>query len=362
MANLELIAPQNVARFRYSLDPVRNLLCSLFLINEGKEEITEWITQTTRQLTSDQVDETKIITAIASRLVQGKVWSSFPEWLDQIRERTPEELQTWLIKDFLHAAASYQNISVEQLPSPEEILADEEAYLSTYERVYAEKGHDFDRAYHLKEYQLLRDPVLAKDRILVHLEWIWHEFLLPEWERILPMLNDSITAFETLDFSDMSTEDALCRITGRDHMPQIWEKWIASVEEIIIIPSAHIGPYLMTMDKTDNKVWLVVRAHIPEGATVSSPSLTRSELLMQLSALSNDTRLRILEYLKEKGELNAHDIQVQLGLTQSATSRHVLQLVATGYVHQRRLDGVKRYFINHQRVNQTCDALAQFLN
>ena len=155
MANLELIAPQKVARFRYSLDPVRNLLCSLFLINEGKEEITEWITQTTRQLTSDQVDETKIITAIASRLVQGKVWSSFPEWLDQIRERTPEELQTWLIKDFLHAAASYQNISVEQLPSPEEILADEEAYLSTYERVYAEKGHDFDRAYHLKEYHRL---------------------------------------------------------------------------------------------------------------------------------------------------------------------------------------------------------------
>jgi len=115
------------------------------------------------------------------------------------------------------------------------------------------------------------------------------------------------------------------------------------------------------MDKVDHKVWLVVRAHIPEGANVSSPSLTRSELLMQLSALSNETRLKILELLNEEGELNAHDIQTKLGLTQSATSRHVLQLVATGYLHQRKLGSAKNYSINHARINQTSDALIQFL-
>lgn len=361
MANLELIAPHKTARFSFSTAPVHNLLCSLFLIIEDKEDITEWTTQMNRQLSEDQLKENKLITGMASRLVQGRNWDSFPNWLENIENRHPAELQEWLIIDFLKASAKHQNISTDQLPTSEEILANEDIYLNTYEQVYSHKGAPFDRDYHRKEYQLLLDPVKVKASILSHFRWMWQEYLQPEWERIQPMLQDSIKAFESLDFSGISTEDALRRITGRDQMPQIWNNWIASAEEIVIIPSAHIGPYLMTMDRVENKVWLVVRAHIPEGAAVSSPSLTRSELLMQLSALSNDTRLRILELLNEKGELNANVIQNQLGLTQSATSRHLLQLVATRYLQQRRLEGVKNYAINHKRINQTSDALIQFL-
>lgn len=362
MANLELIAPQKAARFSFSTAPVYNLLCSLFLLCENKDEITEWVTQMNQQLDDDQLQTNKMVASIASRLISGKNWSNFPEWLAYLEELDPHQMQDLLVEDFLQASAKILGIPVEQLPSPEEILADESIYLSTYERVIERKDYKFKKEYFQQEYQLIKDPVAGKDTILSHLQWIWETHLQPEWDRIQPMLQDSITAFESLDFSGMSTDEALTRITGRDQMPQIWEGWIATAKEVVIIPSAHIGPYLMTMDNIDGTVWLVVRARIPEGAGISSPSLTRSELLMRLSALSNDTRLRILEYLNQEGEQNANEIRKKLELTQSATSRHILQLVATGYLHQRRLDGVKHYHVNADRIGDTADALVRFLN
>ncbi len=361
MANLELIAPQKIATFRFSTAPVHNLLCSLFLLTDNKDEISEWVTEMVGQFTKDQLKENRSLTGIASRFVGGQDWPSFPAWLDDLASRDAQEMRDWLIEDFLKASADMLDLSPDQLPSPEEIMADEEAYLSTYKKVYEKKGHEYDREIHLKEYQLFTDPPAAKEKIISHFRRMWEEHLKAEWERIQPMLEDSIRAFETLDFSGMSTEEALLRITGRDQMPQVWDHWISTAEEVVIVPSAHIGPFLMTMDKSDTTVWLVVRAHIPEGAAITSPSLTRSELLMRLSALSNDTRLRILERLHKEGEHNANDIQRELELTQSATSRHLTQLFATGFLHLRRLEGVKHYSINYDRINNTADALVRFL-
>ncbi len=361
MANIELIAPQKIATFRFSTDPVRNLLCSLFLLNDEKDEFSEWVNEMIEGLSPDQLKENKMLTGIASRFVEGREWSSFPTWLEALEARDPQEMQDWLIEDFLKVSAEIMGVPPDQLPTPEELLADDKFYLATYEKVYEKKGYEFDREYHQKEYQILQDPGAFKDKIISYMRRMWEENLQEEWQRIQPMLHDSIKAFETLDFSGMSTEEALLRITGRDQMPQIWDHWISTTEEVVIIPSAHIGPYLMTMDKNESTVWLVVRAHIPEGAGISSPTLTRSELLMRLSALSNDTRLRILELLNQKGERNATDIQQELELTQSATSRHLTQLFATGFLHQRRLEGVKHYSINYDRINNTADALIGFL-
>ncbi len=361
MANLELIAPQKIATFRFSKAPVHNLLCSLFLLNDEKDEFSDWVNKMIEGLTHDQLKENKMLTGIASRFLDGHNWESFPAWLDAMEARDPQEMQDWLIEDFLKVSAEIMGVPSEELPSPAEIMTDDEFYLATYQKVYERKGYEFDRDYHQKEYHLLSDPGVSKDKIITYLRRVWSDHLEDEWERIQPMLEDSIKAFQTLDFSGMSTEEALLRITGRDQMPQIWEHWIATAEEVVIIPSAHIGPFLMTMDKTESTVWLVVRARIPEGAGITSPTLTRSELLMRLSALSNDTRLRILELIYSKGESNASDIQNDLELTQSATSRHLTQLFATGFLQQRRLEGVKHYSINYDRIHDTADALVGYL-
>ncbi len=92
-----------------------------------------------------------------------------------------------------------------------------------------------------------------------------------------------------------------------------------------------------------------------------SPDLSRSELLTRLNALADDTRLHILQALKDEGEQCSKHIMQQLELSQSATSRHLKQLSATGYLNERRKNGAKCYRLNMDRVEDTLEALSQFL-
>ncbi|MCZ7544078.1 MAG: metalloregulator ArsR/SmtB family transcription factor [Anaerolineae bacterium] len=98
---------------------------------------------------------------------------------------------------------------------------------------------------------------------------------------------------------------------------------------------------------------------MPEGVQIAS--LSRSDLLVRISALADDTRLRILRLLGDAQELRAQEIMDRLDLSQSAASRHLRQLSATGFVRERREDGAKCYSLNRERVEDTCQALKQFL-
>ena len=50
-----------------------------------------------------------------------------------------------------------------------------------------------------------------------------------------------------------------------------------------------------------------------------------------------------------------------LDLSQSAASRHLKQLSATGYLIERRREGAKCYSLNPDRIEATLQALANFL-
>jgi ArsR family transcriptional regulator len=84
-----------------------------------------------------------------------------------------------------------------------------------------------------------------------------------------------------------------------------------------------------------------------------SSALNRSELQVRLSALNDDTRLQILWLLSQSDELCAQDILTRLDLSQSAASRHLRQLSATGYLTERRRIGEKCYTLNHERIQDT---------
>jgi DNA-binding MarR family transcriptional regulator len=51
----------------------------------------------------------------------------------------------------------------------------------------------------------------------------------------------------------------------------------------------------------------------------------------------------------------------QLELSQSAVSRHLKQLSATGYLNERRCEGAKCYKLNPERIEDTLSAIAAFL-
>jgi ArsR family transcriptional regulator len=92
-----------------------------------------------------------------------------------------------------------------------------------------------------------------------------------------------------------------------------------------------------------------------------APDLSRAEIVVRLSALADDNRLRILQLVSEQGELAFQEIMARLTLSQSAASRHLKQLSATGYLSERRCNGAKCYHLDPKRIEGTIQAVSSFL-
>jgi DNA-binding transcriptional ArsR family regulator len=110
-----------------------------------------------------------------------------------------------------------------------------------------------------------------------------------------------------------------------------------------------------------NIITLVFGARQPEDASVRIPELDRADIVARMSALADDTRLRILQMIAESGELRSQDIMQEVGLSQPSVSRYLTQLTATGYLQERRVNGSKAYALNHDRIEKTLKAVHKFL-
>jgi DNA-binding transcriptional ArsR family regulator len=235
-------------------------------------------------------------------------------------------------------------------------------YLSLVDDSSHLKGQkDYDRSTWEEMHRLLNDPPARQELIVTHLRTMWDEGLALEWERNLPVLKESVAAFQSLDLAGLTAVEALGRVILRARVPQVSESWLASIEHFVFIPSVHSGPYVVRLNSPDDGTeWIIFGARIPDGVIVHMPALSRSELLMRLNALADDTRLRILELLGQKGEMGTPDIKAQLELSQSAASRHLEHLTATGYLITRRHQGTNLYQLNPDRIDHTFKALKGF--
>src|SRR5690606_5896926 len=144
-------------------------------------------------------------------------------------------------------------------------------------------------------YELYCDPPQMQAVIVEHLRWMWDNVFADEWARNEPMLRESVAAFETMDFSNLTLIEAARAVTTRD-LSVNYEDKFNDVEEVVFIPSAHIGPYVLSI-KRETTAYLVFGARLPRGMPNPASALNRAELLTRLSALADDTRLRILELL-----------------------------------------------------------------
>ncbi|HQF72238.1 MAG TPA: metalloregulator ArsR/SmtB family transcription factor, partial [Promineifilum sp.] len=141
------------------------------------------------------------------------------------------------------------------------------------------------------------------------------------------------------------------------------DKWcdeLDDAERLVFVPSAHIGPYTAKI-RGEDRTWILFGARQPQDAGEMAPELTRAELLVRLNALADDSRLNILRLIVDTGEARSADIIQLLDMSQSAASRHLQQLTAAGFLHERRCNGAKCYHLNSDRVDDTLSALASFL-
>jgi DNA-binding transcriptional ArsR family regulator len=239
---------------------------------------------------------------------------------------------------------------------------DKDTFLSRMEQHYthkkAEKGSKFDLEFYEEVHCWLSDPVKMQQKIVEHLTYMWDNYLAAEWRRARPMIEESVEAFQELDYNGLSALEAIRTITGRD-MSQIWPEW---PQNLIFVPSPYIGPYVGRWEAEDeDTIWVLFGARLPEGARIKSPALSRSELTVRLNALADDTRLRIIELMTQYDELCAQDIINLLDLSQSAASRHLRQLTATGYLVERRKEVSKCYSLNKERFDDTLRAVRRFI-
>jgi ArsR family transcriptional regulator len=173
------------------------------------------------------------------------------------------------------------------------------------------------------------------------------------------MLQASAEAFQQVDLSGLDNLEAVEKVTGQS-MEDCTNTALEKAARIIFVPSTHVGPY-MGMFKSNGTLWLLFGARLPEGSGVISPDLSRAEILVRLGALADDSRLRILKLIAEQGEQSSKDIMTRLNLSQSAASRHLKQLSATGYIAERRCEGAKCFTLNSDRVETTLRAVAAYL-
>lgn len=354
-----ILAPSTVA-VEIVLDEVAILGNSLKMLaaKDFHSGLHEWISSTANSMTPEQRKTNDLMSHYLDHLIVDINAETFPEFIAGLDNISPERMTDIGLHMLRHH---------EGYPGDEEMLSSKSAYLDFVEAAfaakYAKKGEEFNRDEWAEGWELLQDPQRILDTLKSHLQYMWDTYLQREWIRTEPMLQEAVDAFSAIDYTGMSAYDAIETVTGRNMRGKdFFEDRLEKAEKLIFMPSAYLGPYISWGVTDDERTMLFFfGARPPKHARATSPALSRSELLVRLNALADETRLKILELLTEREELCAQDFINELDLSQSSASRHLRQLTASGYLNERRRDVAKCYSLNLDRIDDTIQALKGFL-
>jgi DNA-binding transcriptional ArsR family regulator len=368
MAVQDFVEVPDAAPITVALEPARNAFHSLSLLAKAEElsGLSDWVIRTANALTPRERKRHKLVFyGLYFAMVPEQSWSSFPDHVDHLATRNPTALRDRILAIYARhpLLTNGENQVWYDKPRPielEAILKDVDSYLD-----FLRERYEMDQSeaeLEAQAYSYLADPPAMQDLIVSHLRKMWDEYLAPEWERVEPMLQDAVKAFQQVDFSNMSKLEAAQLITGQELDREKWERKFELAKKVVFVPSAHLGPYLGKLWPPGHTLWMLFGARLPEGIQFQAPDLSRAEIVVRLSALADDNRLRILKLISEQGELSSQEIMTSLGLSQSAASRHLQQLSATGYLSERRRNSAKCYRLNPERIEDTLQAISGFLS
>jgi DNA-binding transcriptional ArsR family regulator len=319
--------------------------------------LDDWVTRTYNALSPERRHNNRLVLeGLHFAVAPIRSYKSFDEYMNDLeatdavalRERLLRRLTT-KIRDLPRGVRAEPAFDIQK-------LLDKEIYINWLSEKFSGK---YDQALEREAHDYFTDPPRMKALIVYHLQTMWRETLQQEWKRVRPILEEAVSVFRAQGYSRLDVIEMAKRVTGQELKPY-WEEMIQRARHLVMVPSAHMGPYFGKFSN-DDTLWLLFGARLPAGTRAVSPALARSELVVRLSALNDDTRLRILELLSQRKELCAQDMITLLDLSQPAASRHLKQLSATGYVTERRREGNKCYALNRERLDETCELLNQFL-
>jgi DNA-binding transcriptional ArsR family regulator len=362
-----ILAPATV-QVRVILHEANTLMNSLRLINiaDLHSGLGEWVQTTASALDENRKKRNRIVAemvddvACVMKAMSSTDNMTFIELIQEI-EKAP-------VDDFREGMVRWIREKSDNYPGDEVVLASRDSYVNFVKALmaqkWAEKGHDVNEDEWTDRYHYIMNPQQLKDDAVEHLRYMWNTYLKAEWKRIKPTLQEAVEVFSSVDFSNMTGFEAIEAITGRNMRGKDdFEENIRQAERLTFVPSAHLGPYIGWGPCEDwpKHIVFLFGARLPKNAVVKSTALGRSELLVRLSALADETRLKILELLTQHEELCAQDFITELDLSQSSASRHLRQLTASGFLTERRRDVAKCYALNTDRIEDTMRALKDFL-
>jgi DNA-binding transcriptional ArsR family regulator len=354
-----------------ALEPAHNSLNSLLLLVKADKlsGLDTWVTRTAAALTPEQRHINHLIlVGVHFAIVPDRSFSSFPAYVDHLAALDPAILRNRVFNAYAQVRKQGEECCPPPDPTSEQmpidiapLLEDVHVFLEFLKERFPVEHMDLEIESEAHRY--LNDPPAMQALVVSHFRNMWDEFLAPEWDRVVPMLQASVDAFQQIGLGDLSRFEAAQRVLGRDlgkEEEEYWQAALAQTERLIFVPSTHLGPYVGKFRSGDT-LWALFGARVPEGTQVHAPDLSRAEILVRLNALADDTRLRILKLISEGGELRSQEIMTRLELSQSAVSRHLKQLSATGYLDERRCEGAKCYTLNPRRIKDTLRAMSAFL-
>jgi DNA-binding transcriptional ArsR family regulator len=360
----DFITPPAIRQVQVKLEPAHNAIYSLSLLSRSDElsGLSEWVTRTASHLSPQEKARHRLVMiGLHYAVVPLKSWSSFPEFLDNLAHAPAETVRDKLLD-------AYINLPCEDAPMPQneqEIQSVLTTALQSPENYLKFLFERFDQNFVDKElerqaYEYVMNPHAMQELIINHLNAMWEKYLSKEWQDVQSMLLDSVVAFQQIDFTKMTKMEAARSITGHEYNEEKLEWNIASAEQVVFVPNAHTGPYLGFIHG-GGTLWVLFGARLPKDVRFDAPDLSRAEILVRLNALADDSRLRILKHIARNGEISSQDIIQDLDLSQSTASRHLTQLSATGYLHERRCDGAKCYSLNREKLDETLQAISSYL-
>jgi DNA-binding transcriptional ArsR family regulator len=341
------------------LDQVQTFINSMLLLVQSEEYsgLNPWIYETVGALTPEQkADHDLVVIGVHQAILPTRYWKDVPTFLANLESVDPVALRDKVLDAYISFPPCDEVKEVLEADK-ESLLADVDFFLKFLNNRFGDKH--IDTEIETKAHGLMNHPAEMQKLIVTHLNFMWEEYFISEWERMEPMLADAVMAFEEIDFSGMNRDEVVKYITGTDTTPDFWKK-APEANRLVFVPSAHNGPYLGRFHYK-NTLGIIFGARLPMDTEIHAPDLSRNEITIRLSALADDVRLHILKLIAEGGELRSQEIIERLELSQSAASRHLKQLSATGYLIERRCSGAKCYTLNEDRVQDTLRAVSAFL-
>lgn len=348
----------------FSIEPALNAFNSLSLLNKADYlyGLDEWVARTLAAMSPDELHRHRLVFwGLYYAIEPKRSYPTFSAYLTDLERQTPETLRQRVFDAYARfpvLAAVREDAS--HVPAPTDVpslLADGATYLKYLGERF--KRDFYDDAVELESHQWLNRPADMKELLITHMRGVWASYMEPEWERVWRLLQDCVDAYRQINFGGLSNLQAMEQVVGRE-VDEHWRQILERANRVVFVPSAHVGPYQMKIE-TDEALYVVFGARQPRGVPGGSSDLSRSELLVRLMTLADDTRLRMLHLLAQRGEMCSPDIIRELNLSQSAASRHLQQLSATGYLSERRREGAKCFSLNADQIDDTFGALTKFL-